>query len=95
MPDFKDFIADRTAKAPLSGTESVPIVDGGITKKTTAQAIADLAPVAVSSVDGQTGAVVLSGSYAPTVQPALVSSSEPKTGLSVVASQRSAICRLP
>lgn len=67
MPDFKDFIAGRTAKAPLSGTESVPIVDGGITKKTTAQAIADLAPGAVSSVDGQTGVVVLSGSYAPVV----------------------------
>lgn len=65
MPDFKDFIAGRTAKAQLSGTESVPIIDGGITQKTTAQAIADLAPVAVSSVDGQTGAVVLSGSYAP------------------------------
>ena len=67
MADFKDFVTGRTAKAPLSGTESVPIIDGGITKKTTAQAIANLAPGAVSSVDGQTGVVVLSGSYAPVV----------------------------
>lgn len=65
MADFKDFIAGRSSKATLAGTEAVPIVEGGVTKRTTAQAIADLAPGAVSSVDGQTGAVVLSGSYAP------------------------------
>ena len=52
-------IAQLPLDALLNGTEEVPIMDGGVTKKTTAQAIANLAAGGVSSVNGETGAVVL------------------------------------
>lgn len=67
MTDFKDFIAGRTAKAPLSGAESVPIVDGGITKKTTAQAIADLSasPATASQAEAEAGTETAIRSFSP------------------------------
>jgi len=45
--------------AALSGTEQVPIVQSSATVRTTVQDIADLGTGAVTSVNGQTGVVVL------------------------------------
>lgn len=45
--------------AALDGTELVPVVQGGVTIQTTSQDIADLAAGGVTSVNTQTGAVVL------------------------------------
>jgi len=52
-------ITELTAASPLSGTEPVPVVQGGETRKTTAQAIANLAAGGVTSVNTLTGAVSL------------------------------------
>lgn len=41
-------ISELAAAAALSGTELVPVVQGGITERTTAQAIANLAPSGTS-----------------------------------------------
>lgn len=65
MADKK--ISQLNSATPLSGTELVPVVQGGETKKVTAQAIADLGSGgggggAVDSVNGQTGVVVLTKS---------------------------------
>lgn len=57
MADLK--ISQLATESPLSGTEDVEIVTGGINKKTTTQDIADLASGGVSSVNGQTGTVDL------------------------------------
>ncbi len=59
MADKK--ISELTAAGPLSGTEVVPVVQSGVTKKTTAADIAALGGGggAVSSVNGEMGAVVL------------------------------------
>lgn len=46
------------AAATLTGAEIIPVTQAGVDKRTTAQDIADLATSAVSSVNGQTGAVV-------------------------------------
>ena len=51
------------AASALDGTEPVPVYQDGEAKQTTAQAIADLAPV--ESVAGRTGAVVLSDTDVP------------------------------
>lgn len=57
MADVK--ISALSNAAGLDGTELVPLVQGGVTVKTTAQAIADLASGGVTSVNGFTGAVEL------------------------------------
>lgn len=53
------------ASAPLSGSELVELVQGGVNVKATAQDIADLASGGVSSVNGETGAVTLVASDIP------------------------------
>lgn len=57
MSDVK--ISALSNAAALDGTELVPVVQGGITVKTTAQDIADLAAGGVTSVNSYTGAVLL------------------------------------
>lgn len=57
-------ISDLTT-ASVSTDDTIPIVDGGSTKKATLAAVKTAIAAGVSSVDGSTGAVDLSGSYAP------------------------------
>lgn len=52
-------ISELVVATALSGTETVPVVQGGQTKKTTIQDIIALAPGGVSSVAGKTGVVAL------------------------------------
>jgi hypothetical protein len=58
MADVK--ISALSAAAALTGAEQVPVVQSGVTVRTTAQDIADLAAGGVTSVNGLTGAVTLS-----------------------------------
>ena len=55
MADVK--ISELTAGVSLTGTETVPVVQSASTVRTTAQAIANLAPV--TSVAGKTGVVTI------------------------------------
>lgn len=57
MADKK--ISELTVASALAGTEELELVQGGVNKKTTAQDLANLASGGVSSVNSQTGAVVL------------------------------------
>lgn len=64
MADFKDFIAGRASVIPLTGSEQVPIISGGVTKRTSAQAIANLVP-AVEGPAGPAGADGATGATGP------------------------------
>lgn len=57
MADVK--ISALSASAALTGTEALPIVQGGVTVKTTTAAIAALAAGGVSSFNTRTGAITL------------------------------------
>lgn len=61
MADFKDFIAGRASVIPLTGSEQVPIISGGVTKRTSAQAIANLVP----AVEGPAGPAGADGAQGP------------------------------
>ena len=65
MADFKDFIAGRASVIPLTGSEQVPIISGGVTKRTSTQAIANLVP-AVEGPAGPAGADGAQGPPGPT-----------------------------
>lgn len=52
-------ISELTAVGALTGTEQVEVNQGAVSKRTTTQDIADLGDGAVTSVNGDTGAVVL------------------------------------
>lgn len=49
MTDFNAFVAARADKATLDGTETTYILDGGVSKEATTQAIADLAGASVGA----------------------------------------------
>lgn len=57
MADVK--ISALSASGALDGSEIVPIVQGGVTVRTTVQDIADLAQGGVTSVNGDTGPIVI------------------------------------
>ncbi len=70
----------------LAGTEIVPVVKNGITSQTTSQEIADLGSGAVTSVNGQTGVVVLNAASvgALPVGTTLVTSVNGQSGVAVL-----------
>lgn len=76
------------SSGPLNGDELVPIVQGGDTVQTTTQAIANLAPDqpdAVTSVNGETGTVVLDAAdVGATIDPSLLSTVSNLSGAEIL-----------
>lgn len=52
--EFSDYAESRTAASTLTGTEIIPLSQGGSARRTTTQDIADLASISGGSVDSAT-----------------------------------------